>query len=427
MVSPRLPLAPLAEPARRHLPLAAETRDIDRQSRPAYAVWELTLRCDLACRHCGSRAGRARPDELSTEQALDMVEQLAKLGVLEISLIGGEAYLREDWTTIARAIHDHGIEVNLVTGGRAFDRARAEQAKQVGVRNISVSIDALEATHDMLRGVAGSYRSALASMRAAREVGLAVAANTQLARPALREIEPLVDVLVAEGIYAWQVAMTVPMGRAADRPDLLLEPYQVLEVLPMLVRAKRKLSERGIRLWPGNDIGYFGPYDSILRSHMPGQHMAPCGAGRGTLGIEADGTIKGCPSLPTSAYAGGNIRDASLVDIWERAAPLRFTRDRTPADLWGFCATCYYGEDCMGGCSWTSHVVLGKIGNNPYCHHRALELLRAGQRERIVMVQPAPGLPFDHGVFDIVLEPWPDAELARARALAETGEGWLTD
>jgi radical SAM protein with 4Fe4S-binding SPASM domain len=422
-----LPIAPVADPAKRRLPLRGQSSEVDRAVRPTYAVWELTLRCDLACRHCGSRAGRARPDELSTAEALDMVEQLAELGVLEVSLIGGEAYLRDDWVTVAKAVRDHGMDVNIVTGGRGFTRERAEQAKAVGIKNISVSIDALEAMHDALRGVQGSFKSALGALGAAREAGLAVAANTQIARPALRQIEPLAELLGEQGIYAWQVAMTVPMGRAADEPELILEPYQVLEVLAMLARIHPRLAKRGVKIWPGNDIGYFGPYDSLLRSHMPGGHMAPCGAGRSSIGIEADGTIKGCPSLPTSAYAGGNIRDEKLVDIWERAEPLRFTRDRTEKDLWGYCASCYYAADCLGGCSWTAHTLFGRIGNNPFCHHRALELLREGKRERLRMVTAAEGKPFDHGVFEAFLEAWPAEDRARAEALVKTGEGWLTE
>src|SRR5438128_2222802 len=93
-----LPIAPLAEPARRRLPLAQDARPKDRTARPINAVWEVTLRCDLACLHCSSRAGRARPDELTTAEALDLVDQMADLGVLEVTLIGGEVYLRDDWT-----------------------------------------------------------------------------------------------------------------------------------------------------------------------------------------------------------------------------------------------------------------------------------------------------------------------------------------
>jgi radical SAM protein with 4Fe4S-binding SPASM domain len=196
----------------------------------------------------------------------------------------------------------------------------------------------------------------------------------------------------------------------------------------MLVRLKTTVADPNrVRIWPGNNIGYFGPYESVLRGTLPRGHMASCGAGRSTLGIEADGSIKGCPSLPTADYTGGNIRDNSLRDIWERSKPLRFTRDRTVEDLWGYCRDCYYNDTCRAGCSWTTHVLLGKPGNNPYCHHRALELLREGKRERVRRVSPAPGEPFDHGIYEIVVEDWPADELAGAHRLVETGEGWLTD
>lgn len=132
-----------------------------------------------------------------------------------------------------------------------------------------------------------------------------------------------------------------------------------------------------------------------------------------------------CPSLPSRAYVGGNVRDAPLEAIWERADALRFTRDRTSHELWGFCGTCYYADECLGGCSWTAHVLFGRRGNNPYCHHRALELLDEGLRERVVQVLAPEGQPFDHGHFDCVLEPWPASELVAARRLAETGEGFL--
>jgi len=132
--------------------------------------------------------------------------------------------------------------------------------------------------------------------------------------------------------------------------------------------------------------------------------MASCGAGCTTLGIEADGAIKGCPSLQTASWTGGNIRDASLQDIWERAAPLRYMRDRTTDDLWGYCRTCYYADVCRAGCTWTAFSLFGRAGNNPLCHHRALEMQRQGKRERLVQTAPAPGEPFDHGQFEIIIE-----------------------
>jgi len=426
-VASRLPSLPVLAPGparRRHLPLAPESSALDREARPRYVVWELTLKCDLKCIHCGSRAGKARPDELTTEEALRLVGELAALGTREVTLIGGEAYLHEGWLDVIRALAKSGIEVGLLTGGRGLSRERARLAKEAGATTVSVSVDALEGTHDVLRGRKGSYRAALEAISHAREAGLRVAANTQIARPALREIEPMFERLLAAGVVAWQVSMTVPMGRAADRPEILLEPYQVLEVLPMLARIARLAESRGARVFPGNDIGYYGPLETVLRPEGP---RLACSAGVLGMGIEADGAVKGCPSLPSRDYVGGNVRDASLRDVWERAEPLRINRGRSTAGLWGFCATCYYAEACLGGCSWTAHVLFGKRGNNPYCHHRAIELLQKGVRERIVQVARAPGEPFDHGAFQCVEEPWPAAERARAEHLVATGEGFLAD
>jgi hypothetical protein len=96
-----------------------------------------------------------------------------------------------------------------------------------------------------------------------------------------------------------------------------------------------------------------------------------------------------------------------LRDIWERSVPLRYTRDRTRHDLWGYCASCYYADECRAGCTWTGDALFGRPGNNPYCHHRALDLRAKGLRERLVPVRPAPGEPFDHGLFELIVEPWP--------------------
>ncbi len=96
-----------------------------------HVVWELTLACDLACGHCGSRAGAAREGELDTREALAVVDQLAEMGAREVSLIGGEAYLRDDWDVIARAIADHGMLCSMVTGGRGLSRAIADRADMV--------------------------------------------------------------------------------------------------------------------------------------------------------------------------------------------------------------------------------------------------------------------------------------------------------
>ena len=417
MAQRSLPIHTSQRRAPERLPLAGEVRDVDRAARPAYAVWEITLKCDLACLHCGSRAGKARKNELDTDEALALVDQMADLGVEEVTLIGGEVYLRDDWAKIARRVKERGMICGIATGGRGFTREVAEMAARAGVDGVSVSIDGLEATHDHLRARHGSFQSALAALGNLRDAGVKRATNTQVNRRSMAEIGGVLDTVAPFGIYGWQVQLTVAMGRAADDPDLLLQPHDMLEVVPMLAGLKERCTAQGIRFEPGNNVGYFGPFESVFRGKMARGHGESCTAGRSTLGVEANGDVKGCPSLTSADYVGGNLRDASLRDIWERAAPLRFTRNRTRDDLWGFCRDCYYADDCLGGCSWTAHVLFARRGNNPYCHHRALELLEAGRRERLVQVEAPPGEPFDHGKLELIEEPWPEEELARAREL----------
>ncbi|MDB4994724.1 MAG: heme biosynthesis protein [Myxococcaceae bacterium] len=377
-----------------------------------HVVWELTLKCDLACGHCGSRAGRTRTRELDTSECLDVVAQLADMGAREVSLIGGEAYLRDDWDTIAAAIVDRGMRCTMVTGGRGFTPERASRAAGAGVWSVSVSIDGLREAHDRQRNLAGSFDAAVAAITNLRAAGVLVSANSQINRLSAPDLDGMLDLFLAHRLHGWQVAMTVPMGRAADRPEWLLQPYELLELFPRLEALSVRGRTGGLVLYPGNNVGYFGPHERTLRGSLEEdglRHWEGCNAGVTTLGIEADGTIKGCPSLPTTAYAGGNVRDRSVRAIWETTHELGFARDDRADELWGFCKGCYYAPTCKAGCSWTAHVFFGRRGNNPYCHHRALEHEHAGLRERLVRVQAPPGAPFDHGRFDIVVEPAADA------------------
>lgn len=386
--------------------------------RTTYAVWELTLRCNLGCVHCGSRAGDARAAELTTAEALDLVAQLKAVGIDEVTLIGGEAYLRPDWLTIVAAIREAGMACTLTSGGYGISAELARRMKAADLQQVSISLDGLSQTHDRLRGRIGAHRFALQALQHLRDAGLPVTCNTQINRLSAPELPLLYEQLRDAGAHAWQVQLTVPMGNAADRPELLLQPSELLVLYPVLAELSRRAERDGVYLLAGNNIGYYGPYERLLRGHgHPYGFFRGCQAGLRALGIEADGTIKGCPSLPTADYAGGDIRRRPLRQIVEEAPQLRFNLDADRAALWGFCQGCEHAALCRGGCTWTAHVFFGRRGNNPYCHHRALTLAAQGLRERLVQLRPAPGQPFDHGAFAATVEPldapWPEEDLAR--------------
>jgi radical SAM protein with 4Fe4S-binding SPASM domain len=399
--------------------------------KPIYVVWETTLRCDHACAHCGSRAGpAARPDELSTEELLEVADALIRLGTREVTLIGGEAYLRGDCTQLIEHLTAGGVRVTMQTGGRGLTKNRVRRLKDAGLAAVGVSIDGLAESHDLLRDSPGSWESAMAAVANAREAGLIVTSNSQINRKNRDELRETAKALRDAGVAVWRAQLTAPMGRAADRPDWLLEPYMILEVIDTLAeiqhwameqaRAEGVPIERAFHVRLGNNVGYFGPHELLLRSR-PGQgesHWQGCSAGKFVMGLESDGTIKGCPSLPTAPYTGGNVRDADITKVWAEADAITFARTRGTSELWGFCKTCYYAEVCRGGCSFTAHSALGRRGNNPYCYYRANKLKRQGLRERLVKRVAAPGEPYDFGRFEIEVEAWSDEpERAPARRL----------
>ncbi len=387
------------------LPRRALREDDLLHAHPVHVVWEITLACNLKCAHCGSRAGKRRPSELSTEECFDVVDQLAALGTREITIIGGEAYLRRDWTDIIRRITSHGMLASMQTGGRALTEERIAAAKEAGLGTCGVSVDGLEELHDEIRGVKGSFRSAMNALELLRKYEIPAGCNTQIHSRTMPQMRGILHEIASRGARGWQIQLTVAMGNAVDNDALLLQPYQMLELMPLLAELYDEARALGVAMQPGNNVGYFGPYEHKWRLGNNEKHWSGCSAGHAVLGIEADGVIKGCPSLPTVGFSGGNVRDLTIEDIWRFSREIRFSRDRQIHELWGRCRSCYYADVCRGGCTWTSTVLFGRPGNNPYCHYRAQQLANDGLRERIVKTQEAPGTPFDQGRFDLITEP----------------------
>lgn len=387
-------------------------------AKPIYVVWELTMRCDQACAHCGSRAFSPRPSEVHGEQLFAICDQLHALGTREVTLIGGEAYLHPDVYAVTERLANHGIKVTMQTGGRGLTRRRLQTLKDAGLKVVGVSVDGPEEVHDTLRANKGSHKHAIEALHIARDLGVVSASNTQFNRLNAHLVEETFAPLQAAGVRSWRGQVTAPMGRAADQPDWILQPWQVVDIIDAMAALQLRLAQEevdagrdplkvtDIRI--SNNLGYYGPWEGILRT-PPGETIRAyggCGAGKSGMGIESDGTIKACPSLPTAPYRAGNILEMSVEEAWQTDA-MGFARDRGTSELWGFCKTCDYAELCQGGCSFTAHTTLGRRGNMPFCYHRVTQLKRRGVRERLVHKEAAAGQPYDFGRFELVEEPWP--------------------
>ena len=378
---------------------------------PAYVVWELTLACDQPCTHCGSRAGDARADELSTDAALEVVAQLAAAGAREVVLIGGEAYLHPGFLEIVAALARAGIRPTMTTGGRGVTPTLAASMTAAGLlHRVGQHRRARADARSDARLPRAASRRRRRRSRHLRAAGVRHGVEHQH-QPAQRRRPRGRSTTTSRALGHLVVAgadhrAARPRGRPAR---LLLQPWDLLDVVPRVAALKVKARGAGILLMPGNNLGYFGPEEAhapLAGARAASDHWQGCQAGRFVMGIESDGAVKGCPSLQTSPLRRRqHPASRRSRDIWDHAPELAFARRRTVDDLWGFCRTCTFAATCMGGCTFTAHAVFGRPGNNPYCHYRARTLARAGRRERLVPKTAAPGAPFDNGTFDLVEEP----------------------
>ena len=346
--------------------------------RPRNCVWELTLACNLRCAHCGSRAGRVRDRELSLEECLAVVDPLADLGCELVTLSGGEPTLKRGWDTLARAVADRGILVNMVTNGvyrsDAHGREVARRAADAGLCNVGVSLDGPQAVHEHVRG-AGTFARTLAAVGQFRAAGLRVGVLTTISRLNLPHLEAVRQIAMDAGATLWRLQLAKPMGAMAEHRDHVIAPRDLLDLLPRLARLKRA---GGIHLTVGDSIGYYGPHDKVLRGRGwrgRTECWQGCQAGMQAIGIEANGDVKGCLSLQAriggrDPFVEGNLRRRTLRDIWTAPGAFAFNRDVGPDQLTGGCRACRFATLCRGGARCVSSAVLGRLTEDPYCWYR---------------------------------------------------------
>ena len=138
------------------------------ESFPYIVGWELTLACNLRCRHCASAAGLPRKEELTTEEALALCDQFPPLAVQEVDFTGGEPLMRPDWWRIAARVAELGITTRIVTNGIPLVPGTVARIRDVGISTVGVSLDGLEATHDDIRALPGLWRRVLAGIEASQ-------------------------------------------------------------------------------------------------------------------------------------------------------------------------------------------------------------------------------------------------------------------
>jgi radical SAM protein with 4Fe4S-binding SPASM domain len=328
---------------------------------PYAALYELTLRCNMNCIHCGSSAGDARRKELTTEDWKNTTKQLADLNCREITLLGGEPFLQPDWYSIAKTITSYGIKVTLISNGLRINDEIITKLRTLEPYAVGISIDGgTPKTHDDIRQHPGSLDLCMKTLLKLTNANLPTTIVTTLNKKNIKELTLLRALLLNKGI-AWQLQMAVPIGRFPK--ELVLSKEEFYAAALFIATTRKKYSMKEMPIMGAHSFGYNSQV-------LPNINLLPfwrgCQAGIALLGIQSDGAVKGCLSLPKE-FIEGNIKNTTLDELWNKPTAFLYNRRFCLEDLTNNCQSCSFGKTCKGGCLAISTAITGKPHGNPYC------------------------------------------------------------
>lgn len=354
---------------------------------PRLIFWETTAACNLKCIHCRrvTLAEQLTPQDLTTQEAFRLIDQIAEVGKPVFVLSGGEPLFRPDIYEIARYATDKGIPVALATNGTMIDAEVAEKIKASGVKRVSISFDGSDAaTHDKFRALDGSFESAKSGFRALRKVGLPVQINTTVAKHNQTQLEAMRSMAKEMDAVGLHLFLLVPVGCGVEiAAEQMISAQDYEQVLNWLYDVEQADSD--LQLKATCAPHYFrvmrtrraedkrkGVYRELPASHDRQVHGQPhgqmhaatkgCLAGTGVCFVSHRGEIFPCGYLPVSA---GNIRKKHFSEIWQNS-PL-FDNLRNPDKLEGKCGICQFKQLCSG-CRARAYGMTGNyLAEEPFC------------------------------------------------------------
>lgn len=391
---------------------------------PTTGVWEITMGCNMRCRHCGSGCESPLPDELTTDEAMDLVAQLAELRMQWITLSGGEPLMRKDWHLIASELNKKGIIPNLITNGWYLTEGMVSKALESGIGVLAVSLDGLEENHDHMRQE-GSFQRVVNGLRLMGDKGQKTGVITTVSRRNLEELPKIKELLLSLGVSSWQLQIGLPMGNYRHTPGEIMPPEAVDSIIDFCYASTL---EGRIKVYPADCVGYYNLKELETRRMIYRTEGYPlwmgCNAGRRSLGILHNGEILGCTSIRDRSFLEGSIRQRPLKEIWNDPNAFRWSRQARKQELAGSCRICQYGDQCLGGCPNTRLTMHGSLqSENSYCSYH----LRLSQtREKLAAMDDGQEL-LDSGISFTRQRDYQLAVLTLERALSllpQEKEGW---
>jgi radical SAM protein with 4Fe4S-binding SPASM domain len=335
---------------------------------PRKIYWGLTNACNSRCSHCYQGGGDPYPDELTTDEALDAVDDFARTHVSFINLSGGEPFLRPDLLDIAEYAIEQGLITTIVTNGTLITEEKARRMKEIGVCAVAISVDGMTAsTHNTSRGVAGLFESAMKGLALVKEVGIPLSIRTTVTRANIEEVPGIFQWAIDIGADEFVAYETISEGRARSK-DIVVDHSDFRSMAEELVALSARYIGDPILVPPGGFPHIMIPLPSgierkdimsnVYRIGARCQNI--CFAGY-FVGLLADGSAYPCPLCLTPV---GNIRESRIRDIFRTSRLMQKMRRR---ELKGTCSTCEEKEIC-GGCRAKAYTLLGDpLGPDPHC------------------------------------------------------------
>jgi mycofactocin biosynthetic radical S-adenosylmethionine protein MftC len=322
---------------------------------PICLTWELTYGCNLACVHCLSSSGRRDPAELSTTEALTVVDELASMKVFYVNIGGGEPTIRPDFYDIVNYSVEQGVGVKFSTNGSTIDSRRAAQLATMDYVDVQISIDGADAaTNDKVRG-RGSYSSARRAMDELASAGFrGFKISVVVTRDNVSQLDDLEALAQGYGAQL-RLARLRPSGRGADT---------WAELHP--TAGQQRILYRWLLERPDVLTGDSFFHLSALGEPLPGLNL--CGAGRVVCLIDPLGDVYACPFVLHEEFRAGSVRDPGGFEaVWRRSELFRGLRAPTSA---GACSSCGSYDACQGGCMAAKFFTgLPIDGPDPECVH----------------------------------------------------------
>jgi len=346
---------------------------------PLFAVWNFTNRCNLRCRHCYQSSDAAGwADELTLEEKLRLVDELASNYVPMIAFAGGEPTLLPDLLPVLRRCQRYGMHTSIATHGATMTPRLAERLAEAGVRYVEISLDSVHPEkHDAFRGLPGMWRRTVRGMEhVVRQEGLRLGVAMCVHQGNFDEVPEMLQFCVDIGADCFAHFNFIPVGRGREMAEQDLTPAQREQLLRLLqswmdsgkigVISTAPQLGRVCLMHSGVDgritCSHAGS-GSGFKAQVVARYLGGCGAGRTYIAIQPNGNITPCVYLPHRVM--GNIRQRSLKEIWLGSDLWELLNDRDRR--YGGCADCAFKEYC-GGCRARADAYFGDLtGPDPGC------------------------------------------------------------